>query len=625
MPADNNTRDRSSSDGTERSTTGEPLDNDELPASSDQQQDLEAGRSARHGTGKENTEPMPTGLSSQDGLEMLTREPTRRGGSGRDSTESEADRTEIRPAPATRARSRASTSGNSNSGAITSSAAAAAPLARVTSIIEVPDEFYDALSRRRKTLIVSFCSFCAFLSPVSSTANLSATPEIAHEFATTGNVILASNATYLLFMGISPMFVGPLSQVFGRKIINIVAAWGFLAASIGSALSPNIACFFVMRIITAVFGTAFILAGNAVVSDIYRPVERGTATSSLLIGMLVGPAFGPFLGGVIVTYTSWRVIFWTQTGLAAIALLGSYLVLPETIYHRRWDDLAGFSGAQRTRVLAHMVNPLRVVRLWRYQPIVLAGVASSSLLWNMYGLLAPIRYTLNPRYNLTTPLQGGLFYLAPGVGYLTGTLVGGRWSDYMVRRWIRKRNGERVPEDRLRAAVPFILVVAACIVVYGFTVEYDVGGIPLTVVVMYLQGVAQLLCFPSLNSYCLDVMPGRSAEVIASNYAMRYFAATVSIAIVLPAIERIGVGWYSAISAALMVAGAAGTAYNVRYGREMREKVDEKRRVERERERERKRSKYTTGEEEAAAEAVGVAGTGTGVRRWDSARRRCIA
>lgn len=45
----------------------------------------------------------------------------------------------------------------------------------------------------------------------------------------------------------------------------------------------------------------------------------------------------------------------------------------------------------------------------------------------MYSLLTPIRYVLNPRFGLSSPLQGGLFYIAPGGGYLVGTFFGGRW------------------------------------------------------------------------------------------------------------------------------------------------------------------------------------------------------
>lgn len=132
----------------------------------------------------------------------------------------------------------------------------------------------------------------------------------------------------------------------------------------------------------------------------------------------------------------------------------------------------------------------------------------------MYSLLTPIRYVLNPRFELTSPLQSGLFYIAPGAGYLFGTLVGGRWADRTVRKYIALR-GQRVAEDRLRSCLPFIgIVIPACMLVYGWSVEKRVGGVALPVVMMFLQGVAQLFCFPSLNTYCLDVMQARSAEVV---------------------------------------------------------------------------------------------------------------
>lgn len=132
----------------------------------------------------------------------------------------------------------------------------------------------------------------------------------------------------------------------------------------------------------------------------------------------------------------------------------------------------------------------------------------------MYSLLTPIRYVLNPRFNLTSPLQSGLFYIAPGCGYLVGTFFGGRWADHFVKKYIIIR-GERVAEDRLRSCLPFLGgVIPACMIIYGWSIEKQVGGIALPVVMMFIQGVAQLFCFPSLNTYCLDVMQGRSAEVV---------------------------------------------------------------------------------------------------------------
>ncbi|KAI1781522.1 major facilitator superfamily domain-containing protein [Hypoxylon cercidicola] len=440
----------------------------------------------------------------------------------------------------------------------------------------IPDEVYDKYTPRKKAFMVALLSYCAFLSAISSTSTLSATPEIAAEFHTTGSILNISSALYILLMGLSPMLWGPLSQVIGRRMITLVTATAFVIFSIATALVPEIVSFFVARILTAIAGTSLTLAGSAVISDIYRPVERGTATGWLLSGMLVGPAFGPFISGVIVTFVSWRNIFWLQTALAGVALIGVYFILPETIFHRKLDDLEGYSAKKKALHIMHMINPWKVLRLWQYPNVVFTGLASSALLWNMYGLLAPIRYVLNPRYGLETPLQGGLFYLSPGLGYVIGTFLGGRYADYTVKKYIKKR-GVRIPEDRLISAVPFMLVISVCILIYGWTVEMAVGGIPLTVIVMFVQGVSQLFCFPSLNAYCLDVIPGRGGEVIAANFTMRYLFATISTAVVLPAIEAIGVGWYSTITFFILIAATGVTVLTIRNGPQMRDRLDARR------------------------------------------------
>jgi MFS family permease len=177
-----------------------------------------------------------------------------------------------------------------------------------------------------------------------------------------------------------------------------------------------------------------------------------------------------------------------------------------------------------------------------------------------------------------------LFYLAPGCGYLLGTFVGGRYADFVVRKHM-KRRGERIPEDRLKSALPFMAFISACVLVYGWALEKDVGGIPLVVIVLFLQGFAQLFCFPSLNTYCLDVMPGRSGEVIAGNYVIRYLFACASTAAVLPAVDAIGIGWFSTISVVIMLLGTLSTLATVVWGKKWRENVDARNKARRLRER----------------------------------------
>lgn len=290
-------------------------------------------------------------------------------------------------------------------------------------------------------------------------------------------------------------------------------------------------------------------------------------------GTLIGPAFGPFIGGIIVTYSSWRTIFWLQTALAGTGALGVFFLVPETIHRKKIEDLEGLPKKERTRRILRMINPLRVLRWFKYLNLCLVAGASSSLVWNMYSLLTPIRYVLNPRFNLETPLLSGLFYLAPGCGYLLGTFGGGHWADWTVKQWIRKR-GVRVPEDRLRSAMPFLaFLMPGCILIYGWTVDQEKGGIPVPVIALFVQGVGQLFCFPSLNTYCLDVIPGRGAEVAAANFFIRYLAGCLGSAVVLPIVQAIGVGWFSTISAALMVLSAVGMWIGIQRGSEWTDKV----------------------------------------------------
>lgn len=301
-----------------------------------------------------------------------------------------------------------------------------------------------------------------------------------------------------------------------------------------------------------------------------------------LSGTLIGPAFGPFIGGIIVTFKSWRVIFYLQTALAGVALVGAYFILPETAHHMKKDDMVGLPLKAKAKLLWRMLNPWRVLRLYKYPNLIMAALASSSLVWNMYSLLTPIRYVLNPRFNLTTPIQSGLFYLAPGCGYILGTFFGGRYADHITIKWAAKRGGVRVPEDRLRSAIPFMgIVIPTCMLLYGWSVEKRFGGIALPVIMMFLQGVAQLFCFPSLNTYCLDVMQGNGAEVIAGNYMIRYLFAAVGSAAVLPAIESIGVGWFSTISAAFLAVSGLALVAAVVWGRKWRDEIDRKQRANR--------------------------------------------
>jgi MFS family permease len=86
-------------------------------------------------------------------------------------------------------------------------------------------------------------------------------------------------------------------------------------------------------------------------------------------------AVGPFIGGIIVTYQPWRVIFWLQTALAGVATLMTVFFQPETIHSMRSEKLQGLPRRERVHTMWEWLNPMRIVRLYRY-PNLLTVVSS---------------------------------------------------------------------------------------------------------------------------------------------------------------------------------------------------------------------------------------------------------
>ena len=109
-----------------------------------------------------------------------------------------------------------------------------------------------------------------------------------------------------------------------------------------------------------------------------------------LSGTLIGPALGescrnselrahltdtivtgPFIGGIIVTYRSWRDIFWLQTALAGTAVILCFFAQPETIHVRRSTELEGLKSSEKAQKMWQWLNPFRVLRLYRYPNLLL--------------------------------------------------------------------------------------------------------------------------------------------------------------------------------------------------------------------------------------------------------------
>ncbi|CAL5874997.1 uncharacterized protein PFLUO_LOCUS9300 [Penicillium psychrofluorescens] len=393
----------------------------------------------------------------------------------------------------------------------------------------------------RKCLILFTVSWMTLAITFSSTSLLPATPEIASDFSTTTEILNVTNAGVLIAMGFSSFIWGPISNIFGRRNAYNVAILVLCGSSAGTAAAIDLHMFIGMRLIGGFTGTFFMVSGQTILADIFEPVVRGTAVGVFMIGSVSGPAIGPCIGGIIVTFAHWRVIYWLQFAMACLGLILSVLLVPEL---RTLKSTEGLTKRERFSAALHLFNPLRIFRPFIYPNVFLCNLTCGLLSTFQYGLLTSARSIFNPRFHLTTPLVSGLFYLAPGIGFLLGSIIGGRLSDRAVKRWIRKRDGVRLPQDRLNSGLVTLFgVLPAAILVYGWSLQEKKGGMPLPIISAFFAGVGLLGTFNGLNTYTAEVMPRIRSEVISGKYAVQYIFAAAASAAVDPLIHSIGVGW----------------------------------------------------------------------------------
>ncbi|KAF9239076.1 major facilitator superfamily domain-containing protein [Melanogaster broomeanus] len=371
-------------------------------------------------------------------------------------------------------------------------------------------------------------------------------PQVARDLHSTAAV------TVFTSLGVSSLVWSAYSSFYGRRPMYLL----------GNAFDDH-----------RLSGAQVLLSvGAAVIGDIYKLEERGTAMGSFFGAVLVGLAIAPLAGGIAAEYWSWRAF---NIGLGIWGLLQMlliYVFLPETAH----PNTRGIDKMEGSRKMLVWVNPFSSLRLLRSPNIVAVTLANTFALISDYVLLIPLAYTVGVRYGIAREALIGVCFLPSGLGNLVGALIGGRLSDMLVRRWKEKREGVWVPEDRLRAAFLGNLLVPLSVTLAGLATTYIDGPIGLTInlVCLFTNGIGVDAVITPIGAYNIDIVHSRSAEVMAASIALRSLLVAVVSALVMPSIETIGVAATNGISAVLALLGCFLIWLTIRYGDRMRAYVD---------------------------------------------------
>jgi EmrB/QacA subfamily drug resistance transporter len=179
---------------------------------------------------------------------------------------------------------------------------------------------------QRRWLVFGIVSIGLFMASIDQTIVATALPAIEHDLHAGINWSGWTITIYALGQVIAMPMAGKISDMYGRKKVFAVSAAVFTLASLCCGFAPNMALLLVPRFIQALGGGAFMPSATGIVADHFGP-ERDRAVGLFTSILPVGGIIGPIVGGVFVSYWSWRGIFLVNVpiGIALIALTVKFI------------------------------------------------------------------------------------------------------------------------------------------------------------------------------------------------------------------------------------------------------------------------------------------------------------
>jgi EmrB/QacA subfamily drug resistance transporter len=271
---------------------------------------------------------------------------------------------------------------------------------------------------------------------------------------------------FLAAMTVSMLLNDWMTKAVGMRATYIGAMAVFAAGSLIGSISPNIDLLIAARMMQGAGAGLVQPLSMVIFMQVFPPNQRGKAMGMFGMGVVLAPAFGPALGGVLVDAYNWRAVFLAAIPVASLGVVLAGVFMP-------WRDpksltpkfdwiglallvtavgclLTGLSDGQRigweTREIATYFvvaffattffivwelltpNPLLEVRLYgnlKFAMAALAGAIFGGLLFGTTYLIPLFVQTIGGY----TPTKSGLLMIPPGIIMLFMFPTAGRLAD----------------------------------------------------------------------------------------------------------------------------------------------------------------------------------------------------
>jgi EmrB/QacA subfamily drug resistance transporter len=184
------------------------------------------------------------------------------------------------------------------------------------------------VSAAAKRLLPWLVAVGFFMESLDTTILNTAVPAIAHSLKVPPLDMKAVLACYTLSLAVFIPISGWMANRFGTRRVFASAIGVFTLGSLLCGLSTNIHVLVACRILQGCGGAMMLPVGRLTLVRTFAKSELIRAVSFVAIPGLIGPMLGPVLGGLIIAYFHWSVIFFVNIPIGLIGLLVVRKLLP---------------------------------------------------------------------------------------------------------------------------------------------------------------------------------------------------------------------------------------------------------------------------------------------------------
>lgn len=168
-----------------------------------------------------------------------------------------------------------------------------------------------------------------FMEQLDGTILATALPAMAESFNVSPLHMSVALTSYMLSLAVFIPASGAIADRFGSRNVFRAAIAIFTLGSVLCGISGNLPLLVLSRLLQGIGGAMMVPVGRLVLLRSVPKSELVSAMSWLLVPALIGPVVGPPLGGFIVTWVSWRWIFYINVPIGVVGMWLATRFIPD--------------------------------------------------------------------------------------------------------------------------------------------------------------------------------------------------------------------------------------------------------------------------------------------------------